>query len=198
MVIVVVVVVVVMVMIVAMIMPVVLLMPLLATHFVLLLLSDHVLLMPLFVPQRFLVLVLPGTDVTGLIFGGPHEIHLPVARVVLVTMQAPVPGVLRRNMQVKRFRYDNVWWRLLDDDRLRIDQRRRRPAPDVDATIDARRNFTVNRHSNIHIRVGSSGSERQSRQRSHAICILHNQSFSPEVRACAYGRKVAERSRQLE
>jgi hypothetical protein len=184
------------VMIMVVVMPLVLLVPLLATLFVPFLLVNHVLLVsPLLV---LVALVFPGTDVTWGIFRGLHEVHLPVASVILVTMQAPGPGVLGRNMQVNRFRYDNVWRRLLDDDRSRIDQRRRRPAADVHATIDARRNFTADHHSNIHIRIGSSGSERQSRQCCHAIYILHNQPFSPDVRACTYGRKVAERLQQLE
>jgi hypothetical protein len=171
------------------------LVPLLTTRFVPLLLANHVLLMPqLFAPQRLLAFVFPLTDVTRLIFPGLHEIHLPVAGVILVTMQAPGPGVLRRNMQVKRLRYDDVWWRLLDDDRLCIDQRWRRPAADVHSAIDARRNFTVNRHPNIHIRVGSSGSESQGHHRCYAIGTLHNQSFSPQET----WRKVAERLPKLE
>ena len=155
------VVVVIMIMVIAVIviMPLVLLMPLLATHLVPLLLANNVLLMPqLFVPQRLLALVFMGTDVSRLIFPGLHKIHLPVAGVILVTMQPPIPGMIGRNMQIKRRRHDNIRRRLLDDDGPRVDQRWRRPATDVHATIDAWRYFTANRHSNIHIRMGGTGS----------------------------------------
>jgi hypothetical protein len=138
--------------------------PLLATLLVSLFRANRMLLMSkLFVPQSLVPLALPGANVLGVILTGLHEIHLAIARVILVTMQAPSPGVLRRNMQVKRLRDNNMRCRLLNDHRLRIDQRRRRPATEVHAAIDSRRDFAVNRHSDIHIRIGSGGSERQSR-----------------------------------
>jgi hypothetical protein len=91
-------------------------------------------------------LMLPGTDVPRLVFPGPYEIHLPVARMILVTMQPPGPCVLGRNVQIERLRNDHMLRRLLDDDRPGIDQRRRRPTIEVYATIDTRRNLSLNGH----------------------------------------------------
>jgi hypothetical protein len=91
-------------------------------------------------------LMLLRTDVLRLVFPGPYEVHLPVARMILAAMQAPGPGVLRRNMQVQRFCHDHMRRRLLDDDRSGIDQRRRRPAIEIYATIDSRRELSLNGH----------------------------------------------------
>jgi hypothetical protein len=101
------------------------------------LLAVLVLLMPL---------MLPGTDVPRLVFLGPHEIHLPVARMILATVQTPGPCVLGRNVQIERFCHNHMRRRLLNDYRPGIDQRRRRPAIEVYATIDTRRNLSLNGH----------------------------------------------------
>jgi hypothetical protein len=95
----------------------------------------------------FLVaLPLPGTNVPRLVFPGPYEIHLPVARMVLAAMHAPGPGVLRRNMQIQRFFNRHIRRRLLDDDRPGIDQSRRRPPVEIYTTVDTRRNLSANGH----------------------------------------------------
>src|SRR5205807_8712286 len=50
-----------------------------------------------------LVLLTPAVHAEArLILGGPHEIHRPVAGVVLVTVLAPVLGVTGRHVQVDR------------------------------------------------------------------------------------------------
>jgi hypothetical protein len=105
--------------------------------FLTMLLAVLVLLMPL---------MLPGTDVPRLVFLGPHEIHLPVARMILATVQTPGPCVLGRNVQIERFCHNHMRRRLLNDYRPGIDQRRRRPAIEVYATIDTRRNLSLNGH----------------------------------------------------
>jgi hypothetical protein len=95
----------------------------------------------------FLVaLPLPGTNVPRLVFLGPYEIHLPVARMVLTAMHAPGPGVLRRNMQIQRFFLYHIRRRLHDDDRPGIDQSRRRPPVEIYTTVDTRRNLSANGH----------------------------------------------------
>jgi hypothetical protein len=91
-------------------------------------------------------LTLPGTDVVRVVFAGPYEVHLPVARVILAAMQAPRPGVLRRNMQIQRFGNDHMRRGLLNDDRPGIDQSRRWPTIEVYAAIDTRRNLSLNGH----------------------------------------------------
>jgi hypothetical protein len=92
------------------------------------------------------VLTLLLADIHRLVFPGPYEVHLPVARMVLPAMQAPGPGVLGRNVQIQWLGHDHMRRRLLDDDRPGIDQRRRRPAIEVYTTIYTRRNLSLNGH----------------------------------------------------
>jgi hypothetical protein len=101
---------------------------------------------PMFLAVLLMALMLRGTNVPRLVFLGPYEIHLPVARVILAAMQAPGPGVLGRNVQIQRLCQDHMRRRLLDDDRSGIDQGRRRPAIEVYTTIDTRRNLSLNGH----------------------------------------------------
>jgi hypothetical protein len=111
-------------------------------------------LLPVLLPARVLllmaallvVLALPLTYIPRLVFPRPYEVHLPVARMILVAMQAPGPGVLGRNVQIQRLCHDHMRRRLLDDDRPGIDQSRRRSAAEVHATIDTRRNLSPNGH----------------------------------------------------
>jgi hypothetical protein len=65
------------------------LVPMFVPTFLAMLLPTLVLLMPL---------RLPVTNVPRLVFPRPYEVHLPVARMILVAMQAPGPGVLGRNV----------------------------------------------------------------------------------------------------
>src|SRR5882762_9694548 len=57
-------------------------------------------------------LTLPVTDVPRLVLPGPYEVHLPVARMVLVAVQAPSSGVLRRNVQIERLDHNYMCRRL--------------------------------------------------------------------------------------
>ena len=64
--------------------------------------------------------------VTRLVLSRPHKIYWPVASVVLVAMLAPLFHVARRHVKVEGFDpYGNG--RRLDNDRLGVDQTRRRP-----------------------------------------------------------------------
>jgi hypothetical protein len=65
---------------------------------------------------------------------------------ILAAMQPPGLRVLGRNVQVQRLCHDHMRRRLLDDDRSGIDQRRRRPAIEIYATIDSRRKLPLNGH----------------------------------------------------
>jgi len=94
--------------------------------------------------QRLLAVMLPLTNIGRLIFPGPYEIHLPVARMVFVAMQAPGPGVFRRNMQVQRLCHNHMRRRLLDDDWLGVDQSRWRPPSEIHAAVNTRRNLSPN------------------------------------------------------
>jgi hypothetical protein len=92
------------------------------------------------------VLTVLLTHVPRLVFPGPYEVHLPVARMILVAMQAPGTRVVGRNVQVQRFCDNHMRRRLLDDDWPGIDQRRRRPATEIDATINTWRKLSLNGH----------------------------------------------------
>ena len=92
------------------------------------------------------VLALPLTYIPRLIFPRPYEVHLPVARMILVAMKTPGPGMLGRNVQIQRLCHDHMRRRLLDDDRSGIDQRRRRPAIEIHTAIDTRRKLSLNGH----------------------------------------------------
>jgi len=92
------------------------------------------------------VLTLPFAHVPRLVLPGLHEVHLPIARMILVAMQTPRSSVLRRNVQIQRLCHDHMRRRLLDDDRPGIDQCWRRPATEIYAAVDARRNLSLNGH----------------------------------------------------
>jgi hypothetical protein len=165
-----------------------------------LLLANHVLLVAQLSVSRLLALMLPGSNVTRVVLNGLHEINPSVASVVLVAVKSPRPRMLGWNMQIERLPYNHVLRGLFDDHRLSINQRRWRPAANVHSTIYTGGDLTADSHIEIYIGIHSGGSESQSRHRSHAIGILHNQSFSPKARIqpCATRRKVAERFAALE
>jgi hypothetical protein len=103
--------------------------------------------------------------------------------------------MLRGNVEVQRLRHYDMRGRLLDDDRLCIDQSRRRVTAEVHATIHTRSNLAMNSDSDVHIGMGNGGSQRESSHRPYTICILHNQSFSPRK---SWRAKVVERIQALE
>src|ERR1700736_34797 len=94
------------------------------------------------------VLVLFMAPVAGLIFGRSHEIHRAVAGLVLVTIPVPVPGVLRRYVQIHRL------WRsfnTLHDHRLLVNQRRAL-LTHYDPAVDTGPHFTGN--GGIDVEIG--------------------------------------------
>jgi hypothetical protein len=159
-----------------------------ATLFHVLLVSNHML-------GRFTTLAFPRMHIFRVVFTRLHEIHLPVAGVILATVQPPRASVLRRNVQVKRLRDHNMWRRLLNDHRLRVDQSRRRMTAEIHAPVHAGSDLTVYRDSDVHIGMSNGGAQRESSHRPYAICILHNQSFSPQK---ILRWKVVERIAALE
>ena len=74
----------------------------------------------------FFVLASLLLDVTRLVLSRPHKIYWPVASVILLAMPAPLFHVARRHVEVEGLDpYGNG--RGLDNDRLGVDQTRRRP-----------------------------------------------------------------------
>jgi hypothetical protein len=70
-----------------------------------------------------LVHSIPSRSIAGFIFRRSHKIHASIARMIFVAVRTPIPRVSRRHMQV--YRLASIL-RLLDDDRLRVYQSRRR------------------------------------------------------------------------
>ncbi|MFZ2387611.1 MAG: hypothetical protein WAW69_07390 [Polaromonas sp.] len=91
-----------------------------------------------------------------------NEINGPGTCVVSGAVFRPIFGMPGRHMQIKRLLL-HKHRRALNDERLHVDQRRRRRIADFDATIHARRQGALHRCS----RVGSnsvSGTAQQGRQ----------------------------------
>lgn len=91
-----------------------------------------------------------------------NEVNGPGTCVVSGAVFRPIFGMPGRHVQIKR-RLLHKHRRALNDERLHVDQRRRRRIADFDATIHARRQGTLHRC----IRVGSnsvSGTAQQGRQ----------------------------------
>src|SRR5256885_9262489 len=72
-----------------------------------------------------LVLLAALGTIAGLVLRGAHEIHRPVAGVVLVAVLAPVLGMARRHVQIDRLhRHRLSHHHRHGEDRLRVDERR--------------------------------------------------------------------------
>src|SRR5437879_11173298 len=90
------------------------------------------------------MLVLPAALVTiaRLVLRGAHEIHRPVAGVVLVAVLAPVLGMARRHVQIDRLhRHRLSHHHRHRDERLRVDERRWRPVTQYHPPVHARSDF---------------------------------------------------------
>ncbi len=91
-----------------------------------------------------------------------HKIHWLIACGVARAVTAPVFCMARRHVEIDR-RARQQHGRAMDDHRLRIDHRRWRPVADIDAAIDARRQFAADGRVDVSLRVGTMG-HCQSRQ----------------------------------
>jgi hypothetical protein len=131
-------------------------------------------LLALFVPEMLEALVFVCSDVGRVVFHGPDEINLSVARMIFMAVHTPLPCMIRRNMQVERLGDHYLrWWRL-DYDRFGINHRRRWTAAQVYATVDAGRDLAMDRYRDIHIGIGRRGrAQRQCCQHSEATGCLH-------------------------
>src|SRR5256885_15430965 len=77
-----------------------------------------------------LVLLAALGTIAGLVLRGAHEIHRPVAGVVLVAVLAPVLRVTRRHVQIDRLhRHRLSHHHRHGDYRLRVEDRRSYPGP---------------------------------------------------------------------
>jgi hypothetical protein len=79
-----------------------------------------------------------------LVLTRPDEVHGPIARVIFVAMVPPVARVPRRNVQIDRLG-NHTWRALLDDHRLRVNDRRRNAVTQVDVSVNSRNDFAADR-----------------------------------------------------
>jgi hypothetical protein len=107
-----------------------------------------------------LVLSIPSRSIAGVIFCRSHKIHGSIARVIFVAVRPPILRVPRRHMQIYRLDADSSL-RLLDDNRLRVDQLRwRRPVGQIHPAVNTGRDLPRYRQANIHV-AGSCQRRRQ-------------------------------------
>src|ERR1700694_4261054 len=113
-----------------------------------------------------IALLMAGT-IAGFILGGSHEIHGPVAGVVLVAMLAPVLGMTRRHMQIDRLhRHRLSYHHRNGDQRLRVDDLRRRAVTPHHLAINAGHDFAGDRRIDTHtLRVREGHDRRQGYRR---------------------------------
>jgi uncharacterized membrane protein YqjE len=86
----------------------------------------------------FALMLLIVTLILGLIFARFYEVHRAVAGIVLMTVLAPIFGVIRRDVQINGRRRSAL---LLDHDRLCVNDRRWAGVTDIDLTIHAGNNL---------------------------------------------------------
>jgi hypothetical protein len=95
----------------------------------------------------FALMLLIVTLILGLIFPRFYEVHRAVAGIVLMTVLAPIFGVIRRDVQINGRRRSAL---LLDHDRLCVNDRRWAGVTDIDLTIHAGNNLARQHDSDIH------------------------------------------------
>ena len=80
----------------------------------------------------FVRMILIVTLIFGIVFSRSHEVYRPIAGIVLLTVLAPIPCVIRRDVQIDGRRRGVLW---LDHHWLCVDDRRRTSVADIDLTI---------------------------------------------------------------
>src|SRR5215469_9022700 len=119
--------------------------PVLVLLFVIVMTVTMVATIVVIIATTVLVVIVIG-PVPGLIFGGPHEIHRPVAGVVLVTVLAPVLRMSRRHVQVDRLNRRSTvdHWCRLNHDRLCVHDWRWRLIAEHHLAIHSRHDLAAN------------------------------------------------------
>src|SRR6266550_6061038 len=99
--------------------------------------------------------------IAGLVLRGSHEIHRPVAGVVLVAVLTPVLGMARRHVQIERLQRHRLGHHHRHrDDRLRVHQRRWRPVTQHYPAIHTGNDLTGDRRIDTHILRTRQGHDR--------------------------------------
>jgi hypothetical protein len=87
------------------------------------------------------------TLILGLVFLRSYEVHRSIAGIVLSAVLAPIPGVIRRDVQINGRRRSAL---RLDHDRLCINDRWRGSVAEIDLTIHAGNNLARQHDADIH------------------------------------------------
>jgi hypothetical protein len=95
----------------------------------------------------FALMLLIVTLILGLVFLRFYEVHRAVAGIVLMTVPAPIFGVIRRDVQINGRRRSVL---RLDHDRLRVHDRWWSSVADIDLTIHAGNNLARQHDADIH------------------------------------------------
>src|SRR6202140_5875182 len=91
-------------------------------------------------------------SIAGFILGRSHEIHRPVAGVVLLAMLAPGLGMTRWHVQIDRLHRHRLSHHPRHGDyRLRVHERRRRPVTQHHVAIHAGNDFAGDRWADADI-----------------------------------------------
>jgi hypothetical protein len=95
----------------------------------------------------FALMLLIVTLILGLVFPRFYEVHRSIAGIVLSTVLAPIPGVIRRDVQINGRRRSVL---RLDHDRLCVNDRRWAGVAEIDLTIHAGNNLARQHDADIH------------------------------------------------
>jgi hypothetical protein len=95
----------------------------------------------------FALMLLIVALIFGLVFLRSHEVHRPIAGIVLSTVLTPIPGMIRRDVQINGRRRSVL---RLDHDRLRVNDRRWAGVAEIDLTIHAGNNLARQHDADIH------------------------------------------------
>jgi hypothetical protein len=119
-----------------------------------------------------LVRSVPVRPIPRVVFRRSNEIHRSIARVVFVTVPAPVLRVVRRHMEVYRL---DVYSRRrpIDVDGLRVHDGRRRPVGQVHPAVDSGGDLTGDRYANTQVTGSRQGSGRAEHSREQRYGTNH-------------------------
>src|ERR1700719_1136198 len=95
----------------------------------------------------FALMILVVTLILGIVFPRSYEVHRSIAGIVLSTVLAPIPGVIRRDVQINGRRRSVL---RLDHDRLCVNDRRWAGVVETDLTIHAGNNLARQHDAYIH------------------------------------------------
>src|SRR5260370_36245430 len=119
---------------------------------------------------------IPARSIAVFVFFRSHKIHGSIARVILVAVPAPVLRVLRRYMQVYGLDAVRFLRWLIDENRLRVHQSRRRPVGQIHPAVNSGYDLPRYRQADIQVAGSHRGRghpERAGEQRQAPNHLVH-------------------------